>query len=309
MGTTRFSNFFDQRTRRPTWANDVAVDWDEQEVERSLGDVRDLIKAAFDAGLDLEKALKVKVPTKVLGIVVPVRTGGRKTEDVAGRNLTGTVEQRGHILALSLGGPDVNLNVLPQPMFMNMLPRRSFARLQVHRLRWREFEEYAQYCAELGLAQMTAPGPDWLISRKRYSPKQRFYAAVPPNTPKDAIPPWRMLAAPTTRQYAKGSAPIPSFAVQFEAVMNYRRGNTPRSAAIALTVAGRNGPPSLLARYVAKYRESATFYQAIRRIQSAPLRRAAKREREEEIAANYHVKRRRQTRTPQTLGPSTSSFQ
>ena len=115
---TILSNKWDKSTsdtiyktyKRPTWSGDVLMEYDSKEIWR------------------------------VSGIVIPVSTTGRPDapKPYNGRKTGGTTGlDKGHVMALSLGGPDMTQNIVPQS---NLWQQSGY---------WRDFEKsienYAAY--------------------------------------------------------------------------------------------------------------------------------------------------------------------
>ncbi len=88
-------------------------------------------------------------PKYIVGYILPTGTSGRKPVNAPARDLSGRDQDRGHIMALSLGGPNVPLNIVPQPSEVNRAIGRDFS--LAGDLLWREMEIYLEFCAAFAM--------------------------------------------------------------------------------------------------------------------------------------------------------------
>jgi hypothetical protein len=139
MPLKEFNDLFDG-TARPNWAEAVTVEYETVAIRLAYSDVRNSNALNDESRIDR--------PIKVSGFIVPVSTAGRTTPNVPARNLQGRPEDRGHVMALSLGGPNDELNMVPQPRTLNQsLEDGYFETNRKDQLTWRALEIFGAVVA------------------------------------------------------------------------------------------------------------------------------------------------------------------
>jgi len=237
-----FDNLYNGKPR-PAWAKSVTVELEAAHRTRVFSDQRDDEKKSSSLALDSGTLYR---PTSVEGIVVPCQTPGRTTADVPDRDLSGRPEDRGHILALSLGGPNVGENMVNMPTQLN----RSFV-ADGGKLSWRQIEvlTFFNACQLLrGLPQANWDNLDSnSISAKRLLDRELLAARRRTPAPRDGV--YRPRVAPPFKQlYFVNNQLIRPIDVsteqglrtatvlRFRAVLKYRdqRGNSPQAITITI---------------------------------------------------------------------------
>ena len=89
--------------KRPGWAQPVTVWYDTVDVESDL------------PNFETDSLGRLPRPRALMGIVLPSKTVGRGPAKVYGADLARTGWDKGHLMALSLGGIDERLAIIPQP--------------------------------------------------------------------------------------------------------------------------------------------------------------------------------------------------
>lgn len=136
-----FRHLYDNTTMRPAWAGTCRVSCRDVTLPGAMSDVR----AAGQAGQTVVR------PERVEAIVVPLRTPGRITMDVAGRDLSGRNEDRGHVLAYSLGAPMTSEIMIVQGRNTNEEIAAGGERGTPGELSWRAMECYVRFAALMSL--------------------------------------------------------------------------------------------------------------------------------------------------------------
>jgi hypothetical protein len=204
-------NFFDGHTRRPNWANPLT--YEVEDVPAPQVWLRDTPWA--------NRPQEITRSLTATGYIVPVSTAGRGTANVPARSLRGTALDRGHLLALSLGGPDLGYNVVPQPFAQNRRVHNVLDHAHMSALLWREFEIYIQWCAERGLRNEGGPpGPDDPIDFRLSRQTGRPVASINGTR----------LQPPRPADYA--NLPNPAYGVYWAGTVTYWRGNSARRITI-----------------------------------------------------------------------------
>lgn len=145
-------------TPRPGWAGPVKIISEKAEQRKARSDVR----AAISAGELSDSILR---PVSISGIVVPCGTKGRKTKDVEGRDLKHAPEDRGHVFALSLGGPDTTAQMVSMPKTVNRDAKPAATGIS-----WRQMEILVSYNA----SQSMKTGGTELPWTSQYIQQQRI---------------------------------------------------------------------------------------------------------------------------------------
>jgi len=136
MADQYFNQLYDGSVR-PHWAAQVHVNYNTFDISNASSDRRILTLS--------RRRETVNRPNLVSGIILPTSTTGRVTEDVSGRDLARFPEDRGHLMAYSLGAPQTELIMVPQPRSMNQdVSRDSMA---PNNLNWRNMEIFLAYAA------------------------------------------------------------------------------------------------------------------------------------------------------------------
>jgi hypothetical protein len=145
-----FPYFFDKQTLRPNWAGDVEIELESLPLSAVPSDLRSRDPQTRPRVVD--------VPVTVEGVILPVSTGGRTTEDVPERVLHYFPMDRGHLMALSLGGPDVPEQMVVQPRAMNQWVSTGDSTR-----RWRALEIFLAYAALriMNLREEDVPNRGW----------------------------------------------------------------------------------------------------------------------------------------------------
>ena len=65
----------------------------------------------------------------------------------------------GHLFALSSGGPEEDVQYVPQHASINRASLRTGGEVAIDSLNWRQLEVYAQYLCQQGFANANLPGP------------------------------------------------------------------------------------------------------------------------------------------------------
>lgn len=231
-----YPNFFDG-TPRPAWAGPVLVSSVRFRQAGSLSDRRYAPVTANRLG---------RRPTLAEGIVLPVTTSGRVGNiAVQQRDLRYTVQDVGHLFALSSGGPEVDVQYVPQHASINRAALGSGLTQPNESLNWRQLECYAQYVAQRGFT----PGAAFPVRNEEVliegfpGRKNRGGFRIYVNGTR--------LEFPRTSVYAPGGprAQAPYFAVRWSVTPSY-----PPSASLA---APRGNDPILLS-VVLSYARQAT---------------------------------------------------
>jgi hypothetical protein len=149
-----YSDFWDKKTKRPSWAGNIVIYYENYQISRVMNDSQSDPKK-LQALKDQMESIGLKEPGRpviVQGIVVPCKTAGRGTAPNAlGIDLEYRPEDRGHIMAASLGGPEEILNIVPMPRVLN----QKFSTIGFQ-LCWRQMEVLVAYNADLILRGNTA---------------------------------------------------------------------------------------------------------------------------------------------------------
>ena len=143
-----FPDFYDG-TSRPGWAGPVEIITEQVRTSRVHTDARS------------SQQDWIERPTSVSGIILPVGTKGRHTSDVIERDLAGRPEDRGHMMALSLGGPDTEFSMVAQPRQMNQKFDDGGEEFNpLDRITWRALEVYLTFHAYEVMAARQMD-PEW----------------------------------------------------------------------------------------------------------------------------------------------------
>jgi hypothetical protein len=143
----RVKTFFDG-SPRPDWAS----------LEFELSEVESRVNGRHELG-EKDKVGGERTDSAE-GILVPITTRGRgATPGPPDFDTSETVFDKGHVLALSLGGPNQQYNIIPQPWRSNRRVNPFLNDAKVRHLLWREFEWYSIYCALLARGAMSPPPP------------------------------------------------------------------------------------------------------------------------------------------------------
>lgn len=254
-----FSTFFDRITPRPQWAGDVEIALERARMDGALSDVR----GAGNAGRTVWR------PKAVRGIVAPVSTRGRQTADVCYRDLAGTPWDRGHLMALSLGAPDTSSLMAPQPRGVNQNTHNSVS--NIADTTWREMEIYTAFIAREGMDQQSqfVPRTDDQVGifgaaageKSVYIYRQGQQVLGGP------------LRLPTPKQYRAGGAnAVPRYVVEYRASPHYRRrGNTPSSVTVTLTLIEPSARTELLSKIFLMLDKVNVSYAITEKIMRRPL--------------------------------------
>lgn len=126
------------------WNGDPRPTWDLWGVKIEGEDFYPKLSLTGMRGMDRDQVLTR--PTHLEGIVIPVTTTGRPgaPDPQSGLDLTSYAYDRGHLIGLELGGPDVEANIAPQ--------WANYQRTQI----WRKMEREVR---ELALAVMDISKP------------------------------------------------------------------------------------------------------------------------------------------------------
>lgn len=220
MGSYQFKSLYDGSSR-PAWAGNVLITTEDAKVQRAQSDAR---KVQDD---HLER------PISVAGVVVPVSTPGRSTPDVPNRDLEGRPEDRGHLMALSLGGPNDPLNMVPQPRQLNQkLEESSVEQSHLGEFTWRGMEIYCCYLATQVLSA-TAFKSEWTDKLTVHTIKSRLQNKT------------RLFECDGNKVELMQSgsvAPVtPAFVLFYQAEPRYRdnRGNSPTEITVTVSIRKR----------------------------------------------------------------------
>ena len=201
-----FELLYGGKTRRPSWAGMCAVSTTSIRIPGGPVDVR---AGGVPGGW-------VTQPHRVRAIIVPVTTGGRETPDVPGRNLSGRPEDRGHVIAFSLGAPNT-------PDVMIVQGRASNQRIEGGResgvlpsLSWRATECYLRWAASMALTKDAKHVPS---AGDAITVKAGNAGKAPTVTVGgfDTVP---VSLAPG--DYAR--APAPRYTIEYDATVHYQQG-------------------------------------------------------------------------------------
>jgi len=142
-----YPDFFNGE-RRPRWAGPVSISSQNFGQARSFSDRR-AVQPTGKLG---------RRPLIVSGVVVPVSSSGRrKAIAVQQRDLRYTVQDVGHLFALSSGGPETDVQYVPQHASINRATLLTGGEKQNEQLNWRQLECYAQYVAQRGFEAGAKP--------------------------------------------------------------------------------------------------------------------------------------------------------
>jgi hypothetical protein len=169
----------------------------------------------------------------VQGIVVPVRTSTSKqqrgTADVEGRDLALMPEDRGHLMALSLGAPDDSVIMVNQPRFRNQsLAKGGSETASSSQLTWRGMEIYALWCALRGFNRNDVPVANESVSIEKAGRGFKVNG--------------NYLVVPEPVSYHAAHALEPAFRIAYTATVSYpqaNRGNSPSNIRVSLDLVRR----------------------------------------------------------------------
>jgi len=204
---TDFTTLYDG-TPRPKWAGACTVETVDIHVPRAASDVR---RAGNVGGV-------YKMAKRVDALIVPVTTAGRITPDVPGRKLSGRPEDRGHVLAYSLGAPQTEDIMVTQGRASNQNIGLGGEKATLAGLSWRATEVYLMWAASIGLTSGTKyePAPTDQIEVRSSGPGQR------PDVTVAGVTETPVYRAP--KDYSGPNAPKPRFTLEYSAVVNYHVG-------------------------------------------------------------------------------------
>jgi hypothetical protein len=142
MGKTQVTvDMFWDGSPRPPWVNNqVVITLESFSPSRALSNNRNLVG---------ETRWR---PLYVQGLILPVTTTGRgdAPPPVSGHTTSKYPEDKGHLMAVELGGPDIGSNIIPQARFLN------------EHGPWRKMETLMKNQALLVMGKSMAPHPsEW----------------------------------------------------------------------------------------------------------------------------------------------------